>query len=146
MMGLSTRYQDVGRRSRLSIKDMAKIHERRPRNSRKYLYSSVNLGEEFGYSANHIRAIRRGDRDPVPVELQPERIIVPGDYAPHNKVGKPRALSSEQVVEIQGAIPTGGGTDLGKRRVLAFAERFGVHESTIYKARSGLGCYGLEEG
>jgi len=121
--------------------DLAKIRELDPDKVGKYLYSSKDLGKEFGYSANHIRSIRRGDRDPVPVEFQPERIEVPVDYAPHNKVGKPRSLSDAQVAEIRGEIRMGGGTDLGQRRALAFAKKFGVHVSTVYKARSGSGCY-----
>jgi len=130
----------IGRRSRLTISNLAKIHERDSIGG--HLYSSKDLGMEFGYSANHIRSIRRGDRDPVPIELQPKAVEVPADYVPHNKVGKPRALSAEQVDEIQGVIPMGGGVDLGKGRALVLAEKFGVNVNTIYKARSGRGCYG----
>lgn len=132
----------IGRRSKLSISDLVKIRERHSEDDTYYRYPAKDLGIEFGYSANHICSIRRGDRDPIPLELQPERVEVPADYVPHNKVGKPRALSSEQLSEIQGALPIGGGTDLGRRRALLFAGKFGVHISTVYKARSGLGCYG----
>lgn len=139
---LKHKFSRKGRRSRLTISDLAKIRERHPEDDSYPRYPAKDLGVEFGYSANYIRGIRRGDRDTVPVESQPERVEVPADYVPHNKVGKPRALSSEQLSEIQGALPMGGGTDLGRRRALLFADKFGVHITTIYKARSGAGCYG----
>ncbi len=139
-MSIALQYQNIGRRSRLTISALIRIRERTL--SGGYRYSSMSLGEEFSYSSNYIRSIRRGERDPIPLEDQPERAEVPADYVPHNKVGKPRALSDTQVDEIQGAIAIDSRGYLGNRRALAFACKFGVHISTVYKARSGLGCYG----
>lgn len=146
-MEIALKYQrTVGRRSRLSISDLVKIRERHSEDDTYYRYPAKDLGIEFGYSAKHIRSIRRGDRDPIPLELQPERVEVPADYVPHNKVGKPRALCAEAVLEIQGAISLDTSGCLGRRRALAFAGKFGVHITTVYKARSGAGCYQQEAG
>lgn len=116
----------VGSRSRLTSEQIRQI---------KYGRGSITkLSRELGFSPVYLQRIRKGKRNPKPVDAYKDNVI-PADFQWKERRGKPRALSVEHVKEILGI------EKFTCKHAVNFSERFNVAYSTIWKARGRHGCY-----
>lgn len=89
----------------------------------------------LGISFSHFQKIKNGRRSPKPTEKKYTPVEIPLDYKPI-PIGKPRALSIQQVKEITSNKPT-----LGNKKALSLSITCKVSLATIYKACGRQGCY-----
>lgn len=124
--------RDVGNRTRLTKEQIVQI--RNPGTNLRKLASIL------GYNESYLRKVRRGKKNPLPIDSQRKAYDIPSDWVFEDNRGKPRALTGKQVKEILSFQPT-----LGTKRAKQLAKRYHVGLATIWKARGRYGCYGSKE-